>query len=439
MDAPTATSTSETWWRSRARETARLINLAWWLETLAAPLVVGSGIASTAILAWRNHGGPSDTSTLAITLLVLAGVLTAACWWVARRKFESPAQSLVRVEAALGLHNALSAADAGVAPWPAPIDKTAARHPGLHWQWRRLALPPAIAIAALVAAFWIPVGEGIAATTPPPRQPLAWTRIDAELDALMESAVVEETYIEQTRERIDQLRARDQSEWYSHNTMEATDSVAQAHRSEANRLEDALTRAQQSVERMREADPETRLRQFGEYQKALEDMANGAMQPNDALREQLAEIGLENLNQLTREQLEKLRNQLRDANDALRDALQNGEGEPGEPGDGEAGDEAPMPGGGPGEGGEHAPGVLGNLPDGEIEPGEFTPLAARDLSNAAIGDLLEMQSSPHDTDDTTPTAPTQGGDTAATGRGGERIWRDSLDPAEQRTLRRFFE
>jgi hypothetical protein len=33
----------------------------------------------------------------------------------------------------------------------------------------------------------------------------------------------------------------------------------------------------------------------------------------------------------------------------------------------------------------------------------------------------------------------QGGDTQATGKGGDRVWRDSLDPAEQKTLKRFFE
>jgi hypothetical protein len=426
-----------TWWRARARETARRINLAWWLETLAAPLVIASGIASVAILAWRNHGSPGDRISLGAIILMIASVLAVACWLLARKKFESPAQSLVRIEAALGLHNALSAANDGIAAWPPPLEKSTARHPGLRWQWRRLAVPPTVALAALVAALWIPIGDGTAAAPPPPRQPLAWTQLDAELDALMESAVVEETYIEHTRERIEQLRARDPNEWYSHNTMEATDALAQAHRNEANRLEDALSRAQQAVERMREANPETRQRQFDEYQKALEDMANGAMQPNDELRQQLAEIDPDNLNQLTREQLEKLRDQLREANDALRDALQKGDGEPAGPGN--DGDEGPMPGGGPGEDGGHEPGVLGNLPDGEVEAGEFTPLAARDLSNAALGDLLETQSSPHDQLDTAPASPMQGGDTTATGRGGDRIWRDALDPAEQRTLRKFFE
>ncbi|MFU8892373.1 MAG: hypothetical protein ACNA8L_01985 [Luteolibacter sp.] len=428
----------ETWWRTQARKTAWRINLAWWLDRLAAPTIITSALASVAILVWRNHGGDAISTTAAAAILALAGALAAACWLVARRRFESPAQSLVRIEASLGLHNALSTADAGFSTWPQPVGPSATHHAALRWHWRRLTLPPAVACASLIAALWMPIHHGSATPTSPPRQPLAWTQLDAELDALMESAVVEETYVKETRGRIEQLRTRDPAEWYSHNTMEATDSIAQAHRTEANHLEDALGRAQQAVERMQQADPDARERQFHEYQKAIDDMANGAMQPNDALRQQLAEIGPDNLNHLTREQFEKLREQLRDANDALRDAMQNSTGDPADPNNQENG--APMPGGdGPGEDGEHAPGVLGTPPDHEIEGGEFTPLAARDLSHAALGDLLEMQSSPHDEPDTSPAAPTQGGDTSATGRGGERIWRDALDPAEQRTLRKFFE
>jgi len=404
---------------------------------MAAPVVIGSAVGSAWILAWRNHGGVEDFPVISLILMGLAMILAVVCWLMARRKFETQEQSLVRIEAALGLHNALSAADAGAAPWPPPSMKSNVHDVGLRWQWRRLLLPPAVAFAALVAAFWIPVGKDTAATAPSPLQPLAWSRLDAELDALMESAVVEKTYIEQTRDRLEQLRARDPGEWYSHNTMEATDVIAQAHRSETHRLKDAITRAQQAVERMREANPEARLRQFEEYQNALDDMAHGAIQPNDALRRQLAEIDPENLNQLTREQLDQLREQLRQAHQALLDAGGNDVGEPGDEGD--KGDGEPMPGGGPEDDGGHAPGVLADIPGGAVEAGDFTPLAARDLSNAALGDLLEMQTSPHATEERAIATSVEGGDSAATGRGGDRIWRDSLDPAEQRTLRRFFE
>jgi len=424
-----------TWWRARARKTARMINLAWWLETLAAPMLICSAIASAVILFWRNHGGGISIGWITF-ILAIALVFAAGSWFFARRKFESPAESLVRLEAALGLHNALSTAEAGVASWPEPHGRSTALPDGLRWHWRRLAVPPLVASGALLAALWIPTGTGTAAIPSAPQQPLTWSQLDAELDALMESAVVEEAYVQQTRERVEELRSRDPGEWYSHNTMEATDTIAQAHRNETNRLEDVLGRAQQAVERMRQQDSDARQRQFEEYRKAVEDMASGGMRPNEALREQLEGINPENLNQLTREQLEKLREQLRQANDALRDALQNGLGD--EP-EGEGDPDGPPGPGGPGEGGRHAPGVLGNLPEHDIEGGEFTPLSAKDLSRAALGDLLETESSPHEIQEPAPTGAIHGGAAGATGLGGDRVWRDTLDPAEQRTLRRFFD
>jgi hypothetical protein len=38
-----------------------------------------------------------------------------------------------------------------------------------------------------------------------------------------------------------------------------------------------------------------------------------------------------------------------------------------------------------------------------------------------------------------PAKATQGGATEATGTGGDRVWREALDPDEQRALKRFFE
>jgi hypothetical protein len=85
----------------------------------------------------------------------------------------------------------------------------------------------------------------------------------------------------------------------------------------------------------------------------------------------------------------------------------------------------------------HAPGVLGKESQ-KTETGDLTGLEARDLSRAMPGDLLELQDGEHQID-RTPTGPKAGGDTEATGQGGDRVWKDSLDPAEQRAMKRFFE
>jgi hypothetical protein len=52
--------------------------------------------------------------------------------------------------------------------------------------------------------------------------------------------------------------------------------------------------------------------------------------------------------------------------------------------------------------------------------------------------LLELQDGEHDVDKSASSI-SAGGNIDATGKGGDRVWREALDPAEQMTLKRFFE
>ena len=81
--------------------------------------------------------------------------------------------------------------------------------------------------------------------------------------------------------------------------------------------------------------------------------------------------------------------------------------------------------------------MLGAEQDG-LEIGPATGLEAKDLSQASPGDLLELQDGEHEVDRSASRA-SAGGAVEATGKGGDRVWRDALDPAEQRSLKRFFE
>jgi hypothetical protein len=81
--------------------------------------------------------------------------------------------------------------------------------------------------------------------------------------------------------------------------------------------------------------------------------------------------------------------------------------------------------------------VLGAEKDA-VQTGEMAALETKDLSRAAPGDLLELQDGEHDVD-RSGSKITQGGNTEATGKGGDRVWRESLNPDEQRVLKRFFE
>ena len=104
-------------------------------------------------------------------------------------------------------------------------------------------------------------------------------------------------------------------------------------------------------------------------------------------------------------------------------------------GEGEGEGEGPGKGGinrGPG----HDPNVLKNHKD-PLDVGDLTALEAKDLSRAIPGDLLQLQDGKHTVDEGVSKA--SAGGAGAQGKGGDRVWKDSLAPDEQRALKKYFE
>jgi hypothetical protein len=431
-------------WRRLAAGVAHKVNLGWWLETMAAPLLVTALVGSAMLLWLRNEFQPLAVWMPAAFLGTGLTILALVCWIRAATLFQTPEQALVRIEAAMAMNNALSAANAGVAPWPATPEKLDA---GLRWQWPRLLVPPLGALALLAAGLLLPVGARDPAARSGPQEPQSWQLLDAELTHLENENVVEESYLEEARRKLEELRAQNEDQWFSHSSLEATDSLKEAHESEKSRVGEQLDRAAKALDGLEKnaaaGNPEDHKRLLEEFDQALEGLQNGAMKPNPELLEQMRQFGPENLRNLNPEQLQQLRDNLQKNADALKQAGGDGQGEGDDwsdellAGDGE-GDDQPGPGsGGIDRGPGHAPGVLGTEKD-KLDTGELTGLEAKDLSRSTPGDLLELQNGEHDVDRNTSRL-TEGGDTAATGRGGDRVWRDSLDPEEQRALKRFFE
>lgn len=443
-----ADRSSRDYWQAKAREISRRVNVAWWLETLSAPLLIAAIIGAAALLVTRREFSHIESWILAASMGGGLLVLGLACWAFARRKFEKPANSLVRIEATMRLRNSLSAASAGITPWPQPIAKIDS---GLVWQWPRLLIPSIGAALLLAAGLLIPVAAKSNGPRGAPDEPQAWKQLAAELDHLQAEQVVDEKYIEDTRKKLSELKAQEEEQWFSHSSLEATDSLKKSHRAETERVERDLGRAEKALGNleknagaMNQADKN---RLMEEFDQALQGLQSGAMKPNPELLEQMKQLDLKNLADFTPEQLEQLRENLQknakgmqgggegEGND-WSDELLSGEGN----GEGEGQDGKEGDGGGKGgvdRGPGHVPGVLGKEKD-PLETGELTGLQAKDLSHATPGDLLELQDGEHDVD-RSPSAISEGGKTDATGKGGDRVWRDTLDPAEQKALKKFFE
>lgn len=451
MAAESTTMHRDWWWR-KANEVRLRVNAAWWMETMSTPLVVLAVTGAAAVL-WVRREMPLTAPWMLYLSVAAVIVLTAlVCLAVAARRFEKPEQSLVRIEAAMRLRNALSAAKAGVAPWPAPVHRIDA---GLQWQWPRLLVPLLGALVLLAAGLWLPITARQTKTASTPEQPQAWKQLSAELDMLTKEEVVDEKYLEETRRKLEELKAQKEEQWFSHSSLEATDNLKKNHRDEAERVERELGRADKALGELEKnagtANEAAKQRMMEEFDQALQGLQNGSMKPNPQLLEQMKNLDLKNLSELPPEQLQQLREQMEKNAGKLGEGNGEGNGENWDDellGDCQGDCEGQCDGqcegkkNGPGKGGiqrgpGHAPGVLGKEKDG-VETGKMEGLAATDLSRAAPGDLLELQDGEHELDKT-PSQLKAGGDTEATGKGGDRVWRDSLDPDEQRVLKRFFE
>ncbi len=433
-------------WQTEARRISRRVNLAWWLETLTVPLLIGSIIATAALLLVRRELGNIESWILAASAGGLVALLGLVCWVLAARKFEKPEQSLVRMEAAMGLQNALSAARAGVAPWPEPMAKYNA---GLTWHWQRLIIPPLSVLAILAAGLFIPISAKSDESNSLPEQPQTWQQLSNELEQLAQEEVAEEKYLEEMRKKLEELKSQEEEKWFSHASLEATDSLKQSHRAEMERVEQRLEQASEAFEKLQEKDKPLTQEEANQlmqgFDQALKDLQNGALKPNPELLEQMKNLDLKELDNLTPEQIEKMRENFKKHQKCLGDC-KGGDGEQGEgEGKGQGGEKE---GEGEGEGKDglgkgdiqrgpgHDPNVLGKEKEA-VETGELAGIQAKDLSNAAPGDLLELRDGEHEVDQA-PTASSTGGNIDSVGKGGDRVWRDALNPDEQRAVKNFF-
>lgn len=451
-------------WKERSVKLARRINTAWFLQILAAPLLITSVVGLIATLLIRRELPNVHPFMIAGVIISALLILAIVVGFLASRRFERPEQSLVRIEANHGLDSALSAASAGVRPWPVPPSNLS---PSLSWHIPKAVAPPLLALAILTLGLLIPITAKSKPPALPSSQPQSWNEIESQLEKLAEDALVDEEYIEEMEKRLDQLRAQEQQDWFSHSSLEATDSLKETQNSNIEKLQQYLADAQNSLDSLTEniekLDSAQKEKLAEDFEKALEGLQNGAMKPNPELLDKLSQLDPNNLGNLSKEQVEQLKENMQKLQQSLENA-QDGQGQNddwndqllGDSGEGENGNcpGGNCPGGenckGHGEGeGEngvgnggvdrgpgHNPNVLGKEKDA-LDVGELTSLEAKDLSNATPGDLLQLQEGKHNADESASKS-TAGGN-ATGGSGGDRVWRESLNPDEQRALKKYFE
>lgn len=324
-----AEGTIQSRWLAIAKATARRFNWAWFLEKLSLPLLiaglVGAGLVMLARREWTAFPWlPS--------LGVAGGILTVVvliAWLVARRHFTSTEAALVRIESAMALNNSLTAARQGVAPWPQVAEETS---DGTSWNWPSLLVPPLATLLLLSAAFLLPISAKSDPNAAPPEEPANRQSLQASIDELRKDDIIDEEYLDELEEKVEELREKPKEEWFDHSSLEATDSLKEAHEQQLKELERDIRKAERALNALQNhsesMNPETRERLLDEFDQSLEKMNNGAMKPNKELLKQLGSMDPKKLGNLSQEQMDQLRENMRKQAQQMKEA--GGEGQPGE-------------------------------------------------------------------------------------------------------------
>ena len=169
--------------------------------------------------------------------------------------------------------------------------------------------------------------------------------------------------------------------------------------------------------------------------QALRGMEMGKLPLNEQLLAQLKNLDVSKIRQLSAEECKALSDKLK-ACAGICSGKYNPDGKPG-------GDLLALLCNQAGNGGvSRGPGAAPmSLKDGETHLGTTkTELSEnKDLSHAAMGDLMGLGTGKHKVDEGAWTGPQAGGSMSSNGSGGDAVWEQAATPAEQQALTAFFE
>lgn len=448
LAAMSTPSTAADWQRLAAR-TARKVNFGWWVEKML-PLVVGGGVAVFVVIFWlRSRGevlGWQQTGPWAAGFAAMAALVA---WLMSRARFVTRQQALVRLESRLHLHNALTAAAAGVSPWPAVPPRI---EDGWDWSWGRVSGPVVLAAACLGGALWIPVNLD-AQEDLPSIEPQAWQQMEQWLEQLKKEEIVPPEEAREQEEQISELRDQPKDKWFSHESLNASDTLKEQIQRDIQNLAQNMANAERTLNALQnhadQLSAETKDMLVQQFDEAIQGLQGSDMKLHPSLMKELAQIDPKNLKSLSKEQLDQLRDSLKKKSGSCNGMCKN----PGFLGDGEGEDDAlaamlkmlqEQQGGereGPGKGSvTRGPGTAPvTLSDDESRfgTGKNEAVTSTDMSRALPGDMVGLQDGRHEVEKD-GFQPRAAGSVKDAGSGGDQVWKESLTPEEKAVLRRVF-
>ena len=442
-----APGSDEKFWHAAARGLSRRIHFGWWLDhwlTLLIPLSFLGAITIVALRFWQDL--PAQPALFGIASALLLTALVALLWM--RRHREPLSTTRIRLEDALGLKTRLSAAAAGIGPWP-PARPTLTL-PVTYCPGRPLVMV-ASGAALLSAALFIPISRSQSEKPRVIEPPSALQEVQNWLDNVKKNDAANPESIDQVEEKMAELLQRPAQNWYEHASLEAAVHLRDVTAADLQQLAQNLADAERAANALAASAAGSGLPQAAKdsleqaLQNASQSMQAAGMQPSGDLMDALKNIDPSQLSNMSADQLKDLANQLAQNQQSLQQALKNSpsldlsnlpEGRPGK-GEGEGEKEGPDKGA-PKRGPGTAPVTLASE-DTQLDTNKIETLKnPLDLSRLATGDALSVTNGAAKIDPKAYQGPQQGGATSAPGDGGAAVWQNSLIPAERETLKRFF-
>lgn len=313
----------ERFWMRKARAVCHRVNWGWLFEKATPVLIIVGFLVTTAILILRTQIAEQSVAQFIGPILIGSGLVLLAgvvgSWLLARKHFLGIEQGLVRLEAEFQLNNSLTAAFRGIADWPEP--GLARETYGLSWNLPRLAVPLLFVVMLVCGAVFVPIPDlGASTGDLRPNEPASWGQMEDWLDELEEENLIDEEVLEANRDKISALREQPEEEWFSHSSMEASDSLRESlgrDLQEAARDLQTLERDLAALEQYSgEMSGAARDMLMKEYDEALKNLGLNSTSLNQSLLDQMKGVDLQKLaqgqmNQLSREQLKQLQEQMK--------------------------------------------------------------------------------------------------------------------------------
>lgn len=439
---------SATAWQRLAARTARKVNFGWWLEKLL-PLMIGGAVLAFALIFWLRSTGEALGWQQVWPWVAGTGALAGLVAWIsARQQFVTRQQALVRLESQLHLHNALTAASAGLTAWPAVPARIA---DGWNWRWERVSGPFLLVAVSLAGALWIPVRLD-AGPVLPTIEPQAWQQMEEWLDQLRKEEIIPQEEAAEEEAKIADLRDQPKEKWFSHESLNASDTLKDQLQRDMQNLAQNMTSAERTLNALQnyadQLSTETKDMLLEQFDEAIQGLQGSDMKLDPGLMKELAQLDPKNLKSLSPEQLNQLRESLKKKAGSCNGMCKN----PGFLGDGEGEDDAlaammkllneQAEKEGPGNGGiARGPGTAPlTLADNEsrFDTNKNEGLTNSDMSRAQLSNTIGIQDGKHEVKEEALKSRAAGSVKDA-GAGGEQVWKDSLTPDEKAVLKRVFQ